>query len=175
MPRLISVSASLVMLAVLAAPNAAANCDISQTKCALNGSKCNIHFRNKTGDAGGSDGGTNLDQRSSAQTILVKAKDEDYDRVGNKLQIVAGAKKTMNLDKKDNKKGGFTTIGIGSQDFSMGVKSAEMRCSDIKAVLNGNGTCKIFHGVASSNSEGIKFALGYQCDGGKVAGPTNKD
>ena len=171
----VSVSATLVALAVLAAPSAAANCDISQTKCALNGGKCNIQFRNKTGDSGGSDGGTNLDQRSSAQTILVKAKDEESNRVGNKLQIVAGAKKTMNIEKKANKKGGFSTIGIGSQDFGMGVTGAEMSCADIQAVLNGNGTCKVFHGAASSNSQGVKFALGYQCDGGNVAGPKKEN
>ena len=171
----ISVSASLIALAILSAPTAAASCDISQTKCALNNGKCNIQFRNKTGDSGGSDGGTNLDQRSSAQTILVKAKDESSDRVGNKLQIVAGAKKTMNVQKKAKKKGGFTTIGIGSQDFGMGVTGAEMSCEDIQAVLNGNGTCKVFHGAKSSDSQGGKFALGYQCDGGKVSGPNNKD
>lgn len=170
-----SVSASLAALAVLVAPTAAASCDISQTKCALNGGKCNIQFRNKTGDAGGSDGGTNLDQRSSAQTILVKAKDDDSNRIGNKLQIVAGANKTMNIEKKTKKKRGFATIGTGSQDFGMGVTGAEMSCSDIQAVLNGNGTCKVFHGATSAGSEGIKFALGYQCDGGNVAGPKNEN
>ncbi|GAB5456711.1 MAG: hypothetical protein Hens2KO_29400 [Henriciella sp.] len=151
-------------------PFAFAACDISQTKCALNGGKCNIQFKNKTGDAGGSDGGTSVQQTSSAQTIVVKAKDDATDRVGNRLKIPAGAKKTMNMDKKAGKKGGFATISIASQDFNVGVAGADMSCEDIKAVLNGNGTCKIFHGM--KKGAGIDFRLGFQCDGGNVAGPT---
>ncbi|MEL6859371.1 MAG: hypothetical protein AAFO74_13370, partial [Pseudomonadota bacterium] len=67
----------LVIATAMAAPGASAECDISETKCAVNGGKCNIKFRNKTGDSGGSDGSSNLDQRSSAQTIQVKAVDND--------------------------------------------------------------------------------------------------
>ncbi len=170
MRSIVSVSGGLAALAVFMAPTAAANCNISQTKCALNGGKCNIHFRNKTGDVSGSDGGTSANQSSSAQTIIVKAKDDSSDRVGNKLQIVAGAKKTMNITKKDNKKNGFSTISIASQDFSKGVKGADMSCEDIQAVLNGSGSCKIFHGVITGNAR-FDFTLGYSCDGGSVSGP----
>ncbi|MEM9375534.1 MAG: hypothetical protein AAGA72_04890 [Pseudomonadota bacterium] len=79
---------------------AAAQCDISQTKCAINNGKCNIQFKNRTSDTGGSDGSSNIDQSSSAQTIVVKARKANGDKAGNKLQIVAGAKKTMNIEKK---------------------------------------------------------------------------
>ncbi|MEO1659934.1 MAG: hypothetical protein AAFR51_03015 [Pseudomonadota bacterium] len=169
MRAFVSVSASLAALAVITAPTAAAECDISQTKCALNGGKCNIHFRNKTGDASGSASGTSLKQRSSAQTIVVKAKDDNLDRVGNKLQIVAGAKKTMNVTKKANKKNGFFEISISSQDYNLGVSGVDMSCNDIKAILNGGGSCKIFHGADGPGY--LEFGLGFSCNGGNVKGP----
>ncbi|MEO0608044.1 MAG: hypothetical protein AAFY82_07415 [Pseudomonadota bacterium] len=159
----------LVFAAAVAAPIASADCDISETKCAVNDGKCNIKFRNKTGDAGGSDGSSGLDQRSSAQTVVVKAIDEDTDRIGNKLQIVAGASKTMNIEKKVGKDKGFDAIRISSQDFGGAVDNATMSCEDIQAVLNGNGTCKVFHGVQEGSA--TKFSLGYQCDSGNVGGP----
>lgn len=159
----------LVIATAMAAPGASAECDISETKCAVNGGKCNIKFRNKTGDSGGSDGSSNLDQRSSAQTIQVKAVDNDANRVGNKLQIVAGASKTMNIEKKAGKKNGFDAIRLTSQDYSGAVESATMTCKDVQAVLDGNGTCKVFHGVISGSA--THFSLGFQCDGGNVGGP----
>ena len=163
-------SALMAILAAFAVtPLANATCDISQTKCALNGGKCNIQFKNKTGDAAGSDGGTSVQQTSSAQTIVVKAKDKWDERVGNRLKIPAGAKKTMNMEKKAGKKRGFATISIASQDFDFAVAGADMSCDDIKAVLNGNGTCKIFHGM--KKGAGMDVRLGFQCDGGNVAGP----
>ena len=151
------------------APAASAECDISATKCAVNGGKCNIQFKNRTGDTGGSDGSSGLNQTSSAQTILVKAIDDDQDRVGNKLQIVAGASKTMNIEKKAGKKNGFEGIKISSQDFGGSVGNVTMTCAQVQAVLNGNGTCKVFHGVQSGSA--TKFSLGFQCDGGNVGGP----
>ena len=129
-------SAALLGAGLLTAPAASAACDISDTKCAVNGGKCNIKFRNKTGDSGGSDGSSGLNQTSSAQTVLVKAIDENGNRLGNKLQIIAGA---------------------------------TMSCEHIKAVLNGNGVCKVFHGVLSGTA--THFSIGYQCDGGNVGGP----
>lgn len=168
MLKTLTFAAGLAGFILLASPaTAVAQCDISQTKCALNGGKCNIKFKNKTGDTKGSDGGTELDQTSSAQTIAVKAENADKDKVGNKLQIVAGANKTMNIEKKANKD--FETIVAASQDIGM-VRRLRMSCKDVQAVLNGNGTCKIFHGVGTESSN-IKFALGYQCDGGNVSGP----
>ena len=72
-------AAGLSLATALAAPVASATCDITQTKCWINGGKCNIQFKNRTGDSGGSDGTSNLDQTSSAQTITVKAKDSSND------------------------------------------------------------------------------------------------
>lgn len=93
-------SAALLGAGLLTTPIASAACDISDTKCAKEGSKCNIKFRNKTADSGGSDGSSGLNQTSSAQTVLVKAIDESGNRLGNKLQIIAGANKTTNVEKK---------------------------------------------------------------------------
>ena len=159
--------------AVLMVPAASAACDISQTKCALNGGKCNIHFRNRTGDTGGSDGSSNIEQTSAAQTVKVKArtgKDEGSKQVGNKLTLPAGTKKTMNLDRKA--KMGFHEIRIYSQNHK-DTRSIVMSCDVIKAVLNGNGRCKIFHGVRYNIHPAVNFYLGYQCDGGKIGGPTD--
>ena len=163
--------ASAVCLAAgaLAAPVASATCDISDTTCALDGSKCNIKFRNKTGDSGGSDGSSGLNQTSSAQTVLVKAIDESGNRLGNKLQIIAGASKTMNVEKKAKSHSGFNAIRLTSKDYSGAVDGATMSCEDIKAVLNGNGVCKVFHGVLSGTA--THFSIGYQCYSGNVGGP----
>ncbi|MEO0608040.1 MAG: hypothetical protein AAFY82_07395 [Pseudomonadota bacterium] len=169
MKHLTPISGSCLIFAMaLTAPIARAACDISQTKCALNGNKCNIHFRNRTGDAGGSDGTSGLSQTSSAQTIIVKAKDPNGDPTGNSLHIAAFEKKTMNITKKTHKKNGFKTIKFASQDFS-GVLSASMSCEDVITVLNGTGICKVFHG--RTNTPTKYFAIGYQCDGGNVGGP----
>ncbi|MEL6692195.1 MAG: hypothetical protein AAFQ12_04070 [Pseudomonadota bacterium] len=165
-PALITCVALLVAI-----PTASAECDISQTKCAVNGGKCNIHFKNKTGDSGGSDGSSNIEQTSAAQTVIVKARKGRRDQsatVGNKLSITAGASKTMNLDKKAEK--GFHDIRIYSKDHG-GTRSTVMTCEEIKAVLNGNGRCKIFHGVRVNKNPNVNFYLGYQCDGGNVGGP----
>lgn len=167
--RVSSLLSAPLILATLfaAAPVADAQCDISQTKCALNGGKCNIKFKNKTGDSGGSDGSANIDQRSSAQTVVVTARKANKNKAGNKLQIIAGASKTMNLDKKAKKE--FEDIKIASQDLP--VSPSQMSCEDVQAVLNGNGTCKIFHGKKSNAYGSITWYLGYQCDGGNVGGP----
>ena len=156
---------------LIAAPTASAACDISQTKCAVNGGKCNIHFKNRTGDSDGSDGSSNIEQTSAAQTVIVKARKDrrgESATVGNKLSITAGASKTMNLDKKAKKD--FHDIRIYSKDHG-GTRSTVISCDEIKAVLNGNGRCKIFHGVRVNKNPNVNFYLGYQCDGGKVGGP----
>ena len=144
-----------------------AACDISQTKCAVNGGKCNIKFRNRTGDSGGSDGSSIINQTSSAQTITVKAVDGTGNKKGNKLEILADASKTMNIEKKANK--GFDGIKIASKSFGA-VRSVEMSCKHVQNVLDGNGTCKVFHGTKGSGNS-VTFYLGYQCDGGNVGGP----
>lgn len=166
---LFGVLSALLCATAVPVASAQATCDISQTECALHGGKCNIQFKNKTGDSGGSDGGTALDQRSSAQTILVKAKKENNNTAGNTLSIDAGASNTMNIENKVNKN--FYDIKIRSKSFDGVVADVNMSCSDIQAVLDGNGTCKVFHGTAGSGGN-AGFYMGYQCDGGNVAGPT---
>lgn len=159
---------SLALIGLTFPIAAQASCDISQTKCWINDGNCNIQFKNRTGDSGGSDGDSNLNQTSSAQTITVKAKDSDNDKTGNKLNIVAGASKTMNIEKKAKKD--FDYIHLSSADFGS-VNASTMSCEDVIAVLNGNGTCKVFHGAATNDAGAIAWYLGYQCDGGNIGGP----
>lgn len=149
-------------------PAAIAECDISQTKCALNGKKCNIHFKNRTGDTGGSDGSSDLDQRSAAQAVEVKAIDDKGNKVGNKLVIQVSSKKTMNITKRD--KNGFDRIRITSQNAPKMYDGVTMSCAHIIETLNGTGTCKIFQGTWAVGGDN-HGRLGYQCDGGDVGGP----
>lgn len=150
------------------APAAFASCDISQTKCAVNGGKCNIKFRNVTGADGGSDAGTNLTQKPSAQTIKVKALKENGDKAGNALTINSPGNKTMNIDKKAHRN--FAKIRITSPALAT-IEGITMSCNDVKRVLNGNGTCKVFNGNASSGVSVPDYKLGFSCDGGAVTGP----
>ena len=85
------------------------------------------------------------------------------------LSIAAGASKTMNIEKKANKD--FHDIQISSQGNGSIVSKVTMSCQDVKAVLNGNGTCKVFHGAPEDVSETFAWQLGYNCDGGNVYGP----
>ena len=162
-------SAPLIVAALFAAtPVASAQRDISQTKCTVNSGKCNIKFKNKTGNPNGSDGSSNIDQRSSAQTVVVTARKANKNKAANKLKIVAGASKSMNLDKKAKKE--FQNIKIASQDLP--VSPPQMSCEDVRAVLDGNGTCKILHAACTRNTN-LVFVLGDQCDGGSVSGPVS--
>jgi len=165
-----SIILSALALGALA-PAAFAACDISETKCALNDGKCNIKFRNLTGANSGMSGGTTLDQESWAQVVKVKALKDNGDKAGNALIINSDASKTMNLDKKTNKS--FEKIRITSPGMRS-VKGVTMSCEDVQNVLEGNGTCKIFHGRFRDGGPGEDYRLGYKCDGGKVKGPTEK-
>ena len=153
---------------LLAAPAATAQCDISETECALNGKKCNIHFKNRTGDTGGSDGSSSLNQNSAAQAVSVKAVDEHNNKVGNKLVIQAWDKKTMNISKRAKK--GFDGIRITSDNAPVMYNGSKIKCADIVETLNGTGICKLFHGTRKRGGE-IEGIIGYQCDGGDVGGP----
>ena len=148
-------------------PAAFAACDISETKCALNGGKCNIKFRNVTGEDSGSAHGHPLKQTSLTQTIKVKALKENGNRAGNALTIYAGDSKTMNLEKKAKKN--FAKIRMASPNMET-VKSKTMSCDHVNAVLNGNGTCKVFYGYSLYREHAFEYELGYSCDGGKVVG-----
>ena len=134
------------------APFAFATCDISQTKCAVNGGKCNIKFRNVTAAGSGSAHGTGLSQ------------------AGNKLTINAGASGTMNFDKKAKKK--FQDVRLYSKMNRDHVGSITLSCEEIITVLDGSGVCKIFHGHRHTTKSEKEFFLGYKCAGGDVFGPT---
>ncbi|MEL6692196.1 MAG: hypothetical protein AAFQ12_04075, partial [Pseudomonadota bacterium] len=113
-----------------------------------------------------------IEHHPEAQTVIVKARTADKNKVGNKLTITANGRKTMNLDKKA--KGDFQDIRIYSKDFQrLPVGSTIIPCVDIKAILNGNGTCKIFYGSRTEDLLIFNYVLGYQCDGGKIGGPKN--
>ena len=162
-------SALLVLAVAFAAPTASATCDISETKCAVEGKKCNIKFRNKTGDAGGSSGGTTLDQTTMASYLWITARDDDDVRVGNKLSVGLTGSKTLNLTKRANQENGFESVKVAVQEKNGPVDPAWISCEEIKTVLNGSGTCKIFYGRKKGTT--MKYALGYKCDGGNVTGP----
>ena len=152
----------------LAAPIASADCDISAATCAQKGKKCNIHFKNRTGDTGGSDGSSSLNQNSAAQAVSVKAVDEHNDKVGNKLIIQAWDKKTMNISKRAKK--GFDGIRITSDNAPVMYDGSKIKCDDIIETLNGTGICKLFHGTRKRGGQ-VQGIIGYQCDGGDVGGP----
>lgn len=174
MKKSIVAAALIPLLLSLSAPNVQAEegsdeCDISQTKCVLNDGKCNIKFRNHTGKAGGSDGGTKLQQTSSAQMIKITARKSKNRRAGNDITIQVGANNTMNIDKKAAKE--FKRVRITAPEDTQ-VQRIVMSCEDVKAVLNGNGTCNVFHGETTAGwADGAKFFLGYQCDNGNVSAP----
>lgn len=180
------ITATLITGAIVTTPVARAECDSSQTKCALKGGKCNIHFTNRTADAGGLDGKSNINQTTAIQAVRVKAIDSKGNKVGNKLVIQAGDTKTMNITKKANKQ--FDAIRLRSDNAGFMFGGTTMRCADIVAILNGNGKCKLFHGNRKASGNGrckifhgvhynihpaVNFYLGYQCDGGKIGGPTD--
>lgn len=170
MHPLISISAILVgTTIVLAAPTASADCDITTTKCHVNNGKCNIKFRNITDQATGSGKGTKLTQKSLAQQIRVKAVRDDGKAAGNILNIEAGTSKTMNIDKKYNKD--FVQIRLSAPTFDT-VNGITLTCNQVKAVLNGNGTCKVFNGSTNLQMQSFRSQLGFSCDGGAVLGPT---
>jgi len=158
----------LCTVAMFAASEPAFACDITGLDCWDDG-KCNIHFKNHTGDASGDASGTPINQSSAAQTIKVKAQKSNGDKVGNQLTITSSAKNTMNMENKYDE--GFDHIKVSSTN---GVTEGfSLSCSNVKAILDGNGTCKVFHGSTSKSSN--TFVLGYSCDGGNVDGPRSWD
>jgi len=142
----------------------ASACDITSLSCWADG-KCNIQFKNHTGEANGDGSGTSISQVSAAQTIKVKAEKSDGSKAGNKLTIAVNASNTMNMENKYKKK--FSTIQVSSTNSI--TDGFSMTCNTVKKILNGNGSCKIFHGTTADSSN--TFVLGYNCDGGKVRGP----
>ena len=139
-------------------------CDITTEKC-WTGGKCNIKFKNKTGESSGYAKNTGVDQRSMAQTITIKAARDNGDAAGNKLTITAGASKTMNIENKYEK--GFDHIRVKSGGTD---ESVSIPCSDVKKIIRGNGTCFISRGRRAEPSGGGYYTLAYSCDDANVAG-----
>lgn len=163
-----SQSAAGLAVSMLLIVGPASACDITTLPC-WNGGKCSIQFKNHTGDGGGDSGGTPIKQSSAAQTIKVKALKSNGDKAGNQLTITAGAKNTMNMENKYEKN--FDRVKVSSTN---GVTEGfSLSCNTVKAILKGNGTCKVFHGTTSKSSN--TFVLGYSCDGGKTDGPSSWD
>ena len=163
----LSLIASLATFAPASAQSRSV-CDISQAKCVVNGTKCNIHFRNRTGDSGGSDGSSKLEQSSAAQAVQVKAIDKGGNRVVNKLVLQVNEKKTMNISKKARKD--FAEIRIKSDNAPGMYAGSEISCAEIIQILDGNGSCKLFQGARKSGEQ-VQGTIGYQCDSGNVGGP----
>ncbi len=162
-----TVSLIVAALAVSAGPAQAA-CTITDLPCWGPGKKCNIKFRNKTGESSGSDTGA-YNQETRAKTLKIRSEDANGARVGsNTLSILAGASNTMNLDKKD----GFDHINIKAiAGGDKGDMVVDMSCKDIRATLQGSGTCKVYmHKVTPIGSNTAKYYTSYNCDGGKVTG-----
>lgn len=166
---LIRIAFSAVAMSMLAQASFA-ECDISQTKCALKGGKCNIHFTNRTADPGGLDGKSNLNQTTAIQAVKVKAIDSHGNKIGNKLVIQAFDTKTMNITKKAHKH--FDAIRLRSDNAPGLFGGTKMGCNDIITVLNGNGKCKLFHGNHKAYGK-VTAHIGYKCDGGNVGGPND--
>ena len=160
------ITATLITGAIVTTPVARAECDISQTKCALNGGKCNIKFRNITGVSTGSGKDTSINQTAEAKIIRVKAVKQNGKKLGNALSINASASKSLNLDKKAKKD--FAKIQITSP-ADKSVNGITMACDHVKAVLNGTGTCKVFYGYSQYDKS--NYRLGYTCSGDRVVKP----
>jgi len=151
---------------------AADACDISTLACKDKGNKCNIRFRNLTGEGSGSGGGTKFNQASAAETIYITAIQDDGSKAGsNRISIDDLQDKTMNLDKKTD----FAYIRIQARTKAGafgGDNDIKMGCGDIKATLEGNGVCKVFiHEKDELSQQGFKvptYNLVYTCDGQNV-------
>lgn len=118
-------------------------CDLTQLDCWGPNKKCNIKFRNETGEGSGSGGGTGLKQISEVSTIKVSARKEDNTRAGsNTLSILGGDNGHLNLDKKKN----FLKIRVIRETKFAGYTRINLSCANVKNTLNGNGICKAFVG-----------------------------
>ena len=160
------ITATLITGAIITTPVARAECDISQTKCAVNGGKCNIKFRNLTGISTGSGKDTAINQTAEAKLIRVKAVKQNGKKLGNALSINASASKSLNLDKKAKKE--FAKIHITSP-ADKSVNGVTMSCDHVKAVLNGTGSCKVFYGYSIYDKS--NYRLGYTCSNDHVVNP----
>ena len=163
----IAMMTALFLAAALAPTFASAQTCYDQMKdlpCWESGSKCNIHFRNQTGENSGN-GNEHYNQITAVKTVRVAALDYKRLAIGNAKKILAPQSATLNLEKKK----GFGSIHIKvlENDFAL-KEEVYMPCSDVLATLRGNGTCSVFiHGTTAFPE---KLAVAYNCDGGNVRG-----
>ncbi len=167
MQSLIHVTVTSMFL--LCSGSAVAVCNITDLPCWGDDTKCNIKFRNLSGLAEGSGGGTPWNQTTLAATIRVTAnlpnsKNGDDKQVGNGLQILAGQSKTINLDKHQ----GFDHIQGRIMDGSSWTGFV-MKCAAVREVLKGKGNCKMFR-----TTDG-KYDPAFNCNGGSVVGSGDHD
>lgn len=167
--KALSVASFIAALLIMSAPTARAACDISQTKCALKRGKCSIQFRSIVEAESLPRNDTKLIQASSRILVRVKAVSEDGETAGLPMAILPGAKRTMYFETKTRL--GFDKIRISSP-LIKAISGTPMSCEEVKAVLNGNGRCNIFHGYPPGGRQSQDYQLGYQCNGGKVSGPS---
>lgn len=160
-----AVMAGALILSPLLADGAWARaaCDITDLKCWGPNKKCNIKFRNKTGEQSGFSH-KDVKQMSKAITIYVKAMADDGERLGERQRLEAGDTRTINLDNRvklaNQRKVTLSHIRISGLEFPVGTYDALLKCDTIRSVLNGSGTCVVFIGKDDK--------LHYKCDGGDV-------
>lgn len=161
----------LVIILLLAAGSAAAatslpRCDISGLSCFTPGKKCNIKFRNHTGEGSGS-GGSQYNQVSAARTVVVSIRGTDGSRLGSKKEILAGDSKTVDVGMKQSEGIGEIRIRAKTDKAWSGDESVKvaMGCKKIKDILNGEGNCKIFMYKESGDTN-----VAYSCNGGSIMG-----
>ncbi len=172
--RTVSLATALLVSAVASTLGAGARpalaasasaCEITDLACWGAGTKCNIKFKNNTGDASG--GGISH-QKSLAATIRVLAIKTDGTRAGsNTLTILDKASGTLNLDKKAD----FSDVEVyvSSGQFPGRMK---IPCGEVRQILTADKACKIF--VVEHNHDGQLFAyLAYNC--GVVKGQSDNE
>ena len=152
----------IAVLILCAGPALAAVCDITGLSCWDASGKCNIKFKNKTGEASGSGGGTVWDQVSDAQTVKVSAQKTGEGTVGNSIKMLAGQNNTMNIEKKYNK--GFDMLRIKGTALGSSL-TTELGCEQVKQVLKIDKSCNIFVTQANLNFKGC---LVVNCGDGEV-------
>ncbi len=165
--RILCVAAAVTALLSSSATAAISlpQCDITNLPCLTPGKKCNIKFRNQTGEASGS-GGNVYNQVSRARTIHIRVRGTDDGQLGSQMNITAGGKKTMDVGLRESDGIGNITIRVGKiAELSDEAMVITMSCAEIKYVLKGKGNCKVF--VFKKHS---KYNAAYSCNGSSIKG-----
>jgi len=165
--RILCVAAAVTALLCSSATAAFALplCNITDLPCLTPGKKCNIKFRNQTGEASGS-GGNVYNQVSRARTIHIWVRDTNGRKLGSRMNITAGGKKTMDVGLRESDGIGDIVIKVDPvKDLSDEDFRLNLGCTEIRYVLSGKGNCKVFvykkHG---------KYYSAYSCNGSGIKG-----